>query len=164
MHHNTSPTDWYAGARRDRAEAYAAWRTCGVAVLPLGERFEAIRFPQALAAAAVGCTTTTIVNLAFADALEGPIIHDPRGGNYYLLVAPGTRTRWNRTHQRRAECLGADTQLGVPHPTHHHPTPARPLYWANPHTPQTPFCRTAAANLLLRIATARLTEAAATTP
>ncbi|GGS92910.1 MULTISPECIES: hypothetical protein [Streptomyces] len=164
MHHNTSPTDWYARALHNPAEAHAAWRTCGVAVLPLGECFEAIRFPQALAAAAVGCTTATVVNLAFADALEGPIIHDPRGGNYYLLVAPGTRTRWNRTHQRHAECLGTDTHLGVPHPAHHHPTRTRPLYWANPPTPHAPFCRTAAANLLLRIATARLTESAAVTP
>ncbi|MFD3467528.1 hypothetical protein ACFWWM_14380 [Streptomyces sp. NPDC058682] len=38
--------DWYARSLADPAAAHAAWREHGVAVLPLGARFEAVRIPD----------------------------------------------------------------------------------------------------------------------
>ncbi|MEU7554060.1 hypothetical protein AB0B01_17265 [Streptomyces sp. NPDC044571] len=154
MAENTT-SDWYAHSLADPADAYAEWKAHGVAVLPLGEFFEAVRLPEELANAAAASEVTAVVNDALA-GLEGPVIHDSRNRNYYALVAPGTRDHWSSRHQ--VECLGHGTQLGVPELDRHRPDPGHPIYWAAAPGPGAFFCHVAALKLLIRIGTARLAD------
>ncbi|MFF7610759.1 hypothetical protein [Streptomyces lavendulae] len=153
--------EWYARCLGEPEVAYAEWQDHGVAVLPLGQ-FEAVRFPETLAHAAMEGSERKVVNLALMLALEGPIIHDSRGRNYYALVEPGTAERWSARYT--VECLGDGTHLGVPDVTLDSPAPNRPIYWASTPGPGAYFCRTAAVQLLIRIGSARLAEAAAAGP
>ncbi|MEU6863693.1 hypothetical protein ABZ924_10520 [Streptomyces sp. NPDC046876] len=149
---------WYACCLDDPADAHAEWQDHGVAVLPLGVRFEAVRIPDAFAHAATDSTAHDVVDIALALGLEGPVIHDARGRNYYALVEPGTSGRWSA--RSPLECLGHGTHLGVPDLGHYRPVPHRPLYWAATPGPGAYFCRTAAVRLLARVGAARLAEAA----
>ncbi|MEU8772857.1 hypothetical protein [Streptomyces sp. NPDC048606] len=149
--------DWYARCLDDPAVAHAEWRERGVAVLPLGARFEAVRIPDALARAATLSDRDDVVGLVLAVALEGPVIHDARGRNHYALVEPGTARGWGA--RAGAECLGHGTYLGVPDPLRARGEERRPLYWAAPPVPGDWFCRTAAVRLLVRVGEARLGEA-----
>ncbi|MGZ9933325.1 hypothetical protein ACXNSR_26010 [Streptomyces sp. NC-S4] len=148
--------DWYARSLADPAAAHAAWWEHGVAVLPLGARFEAVRIPDPLAHAAVESSDDRIVDLALTWALEGPVIHDPRGRNRYALVEPGTAERWKP--QSTVECLGHGTHLGVPDLGRVRPVSSRTLYWASTPGPGAYFCRVAAVRLLVRVGRARLAE------
>ncbi|MER6252436.1 hypothetical protein ABT224_13860 [Streptomyces sp. NPDC001584] len=148
--------DWYARSLADPAAAHAAWREHGVAVLPLGARFEAVRIPDPLARAAVRSADDRVVDLALALALEGPVIHDARGRNHYALVAPGTAQLWRS--RSAVECLGDGTHLGVPDPRRDRSGPDRPLHWAAAPGPGAYFCRVAAVRLLVRVGEARLAE------
>ncbi|MFI7355053.1 hypothetical protein ACIBTP_14000 [Streptomyces avidinii] len=148
--------DWYARCLGDHAAAHAAWQEYGVAVLPLGVRFEAVRIPDGLAHAAVESTEDRVVDLAFTLALEGPVIHDPRGRNRYALVEPGTAQRWRS--RDAVECLGYGTHLGVPGMGRDRSAPGRPLYWAAAPGPGAYFCRVAAVRMLVRVGAARLAE------
>ncbi|MFJ6486030.1 MULTISPECIES: hypothetical protein [unclassified Streptomyces] len=151
--------DWYASSLADPAAAHAAWWEHGVAVLPLGARFEAVRIPDPLARAAAESSDERVVDLALTLALEGPLIHDSRGRNRYALVEPGTAECW-RTRSA-VECLGHGTHLGVPELGRDRPVPGRPLYWASLPGPGAYFCRVAAVQLLVRVGGARLAEGAA---
>ncbi|MFD9260618.1 hypothetical protein [Streptomyces sp. NPDC059538] len=148
--------DWYARSIADPAAAHAAWREHGVAVLPLGARFEAVRIPDALVHGAVRSNGDRVVALALTLALEGPVIHDSRGRNHYALVEPGTAERWRA--RDAVECLGYGTHLGVPGMGRDRSAPGRPLYWAAPPGPGSYFCRVAAVRLLVRVGAARLAE------
>ncbi|MCX4805696.1 hypothetical protein OG594_29455 [Streptomyces sp. NBC_01214] len=153
--------DWYARSLADPAAAHAAWREHGVAVLPLGARFEAVRIPDPLAHAAVQSADDRVVDLALALALEGPVIHDVRGRNHYALVEPGTAQRWRS--RDAVECLGHGTHLGVPDPGRDRAAPGRSLYWAAAPGPGAYFCRVGAVRLLVRVGEARLAEPEAAT-
>ncbi|MCX5014874.1 hypothetical protein OG765_37070 [Streptomyces sp. NBC_00555] len=100
--------DWYAHCLDDPRDAHTEWREYGVAVLPVGEYFEAVRLPGVLADAAAASDVTAVVNHALSELLEGPVIHDTRGRNYYALVEPGTRERW-RSRQARHPPASAPT-------------------------------------------------------
>ncbi|MFF4421195.1 hypothetical protein ACFY04_10490 [Streptomyces sp. NPDC001549] len=153
--------DWYAQSLADPAAAHAAWREYGVAVLPLGARFEAVRIPDALVHEAVESSEDRVVDLALALALEGPVIHDARGRNHYALVAPGTARRWRS--RSAVECLGDGTHLGVPDLGRDRSAPGRCLYWAAAPGAGAYFCRVAAVRLLVRVGAARLAEPGAAT-
>lgn len=84
----------------------------GLALLPLGTLFSAVRIPARLVHAAAGREDPAAVDAFLAEALHGgPVICDPRGRRYYALVPASTAVRWR---QPGAECLGRDTYLGVP--------------------------------------------------
>ncbi|MFJ3960024.1 hypothetical protein [Streptomyces sp. NPDC090036] len=151
--------DWYACCLADPAAAHAAWREHGVAVLPLGARFEAVRIPDALAHAAVESSADRVVDLALTLALEGPVIRDARGRNRYALVEPGTGEDWQP--RSAVECLGDGTHLGVPDIGRDRVGPGRTLYWASAPGPGAYFCRVAAVRLLVRVGRARLAGGAA---
>lgn len=138
--------DWYASCLSEPANAHAEWQDHGVAVLPLGASFEA-----------VVSSDRRLVDIALARALEGPVIHDSRGRNYYALVEPGTSDRWSA--RSPVECLSRGTHLGVPDTTVDRPSEGRPIYWASPPAPGAYFCRTAAVQLLVPIGAARIAEA-----
>ncbi|MFH8288359.1 hypothetical protein [Streptomyces sp. NPDC018059] len=54
------------------------WREAGVALLPLGSRFDAVRLPEALVHAAVRTTEPQVIAERLAQRLPGPVIYDGR--------------------------------------------------------------------------------------
>ncbi|GGO54274.1 hypothetical protein [Streptomyces lasiicapitis] len=102
--------DWFARAHPVPRQAMSEWANHGIALLPLGERFDAIRVPGRLVHAAVGTTRAEVVEQALADWLHGPVICDTRTGSgcYYALVAPDAA--WEGPGDR----LRTGTYLAVP--------------------------------------------------
>ncbi|MFE6025522.1 hypothetical protein [Streptomyces niveus] len=89
---------WLAAADPDPIHARRWIGSARIILLPLGERWSAVKVSehQGLAAAA---------------ALRGPSIHDPSGQCVYFLVAP--HTVWDAPG---SECLGESYWLTVPTP------------------------------------------------
>ncbi|WP_051852538.1 hypothetical protein [Streptomyces aureocirculatus] len=104
-------TEWLAQTDPNPRAVYRAWDKDGVALLPLGRRFDAIRVPCERVYA-VGSGDPQIVATALLSWLDGPVIRDLRSsmGPYYVLIPPDSP--WDGTE----ECLGNDTYLGVPRP------------------------------------------------
>ncbi|MFD5700639.1 hypothetical protein [Streptomyces lasiicapitis] len=102
--------DWLARAHPAPRQAMSEWSNHGIALLPLGERFDAIRVPGRLVHAAVGSDQAEVVEQALADWLCGPVIRDTRTGSgcYYVLVAPDAV--WEGPGDR----LRTGTYLAVP--------------------------------------------------
>ncbi|MFE3786875.1 hypothetical protein [Streptomyces goshikiensis] len=155
----TSLAEWLADSHPNPPEAWAEWATRGVAVVPLGTLFSAVRIPEAIAHAALESTDPKRVNKILAARLEGPIIHDGRGRTYYPLVRAEARLDWD-TAAPGVEHLAPATLLGVPAVALREYTPATPIYWAVAgYSPR--HCESAAVALLVRVGSARLEEAAA---
>ncbi|QDQ16590.1 hypothetical protein FH965_27100 [Streptomyces spectabilis] len=98
--------------RPDRV--WAEWEKHGVALLPLGRRFDAIRVKADCVHEAVGSDEPHTVASALETWLAGPVIRDLRSGigPYYALAAPGA------DRDGPAERLTTGTYLGVPRPGH----------------------------------------------
>lgn len=94
--------------------AFWEWKGSGVALLPLGSRFDAVRLPEALVQAAVGATAPQEAAARLARIVVGPVIYDGRtlGGSYYALTKPSRARAWQ--HQDSAPRLSSGTYLGVP--------------------------------------------------
>ncbi|MFD0413070.1 hypothetical protein [Streptomyces sp. NPDC127108] len=101
---------WLAGADPHPGAVHTAWAERGLALLPLGHRFDAIRVPAARVHAAVHSDDPHTVAAFLRDWLAGPVIRDTRGapGPYYVLIAP--HSTWHGTEER----LSTHTFLGVP--------------------------------------------------
>lgn len=124
-------TDWLASAHHVPAQARREFDV-GIALVPTGEKFDAIRLPAPVVHAAAGSEDPDAVAAYLAQALaDGAVIHDAYGIGvwYYALVPPGTYANWQAPG---VECLRPGTWLGVPRPD----LIARPgPYWAlPPHT------------------------------
>ncbi|MFJ2769731.1 hypothetical protein [Streptomyces sp. NPDC087300] len=119
-------TDWFARALQVPEQARREWTERGVALLPLGRRFEAVRMPDHLVHAAVSSTVPDEIAWRLGQFLSGPVIYDGRtmGGTYYALTRP-THQAWR--FQDIAPRLSADTHLGVPKLTRTRPPGT---YWA----------------------------------
>lgn len=123
-----------AGRERAREE----WQELGVAMLPLGGLFSAVRIPGRLVHALAGTEEPAKVDAFLAQALEGgPVICDPHSPRYYALVPASTP----RTHSEKvadwlesdAACLGRESYLGVPSTDAVAYDPARfASYWSVP--------------------------------
>ncbi|MFI5806516.1 hypothetical protein [Streptomyces sp. NPDC051561] len=94
---------WLAEASDTPDHTHAEWADRGVALLPLGRRFDAVRVPGELVRAA----------LAANGSPAGPLILDPHSAMYYALVPPRTTETWVCAF---GTCLGQGAWLGVPHP------------------------------------------------
>ncbi|MEV5982869.1 hypothetical protein [Streptomyces sp. NPDC052114] len=107
-------TEWFARTLDVPEQARREWSDTGVALLPLGRRFDAVRLRDVLVHAAVGATDPDETAARLAQFLRGPVIHDNRtmGGIYYALIRPIERKAWR--YQDIAPRLGTDTHLGVP--------------------------------------------------
>ncbi|MVO87946.1 hypothetical protein GPA10_25100 [Streptomyces sp. p1417] len=103
-------TDWLAATHPVPRQAHAEWANHGVALLPLGVRFDAIRVPGQLLHDALGSADPQTVAAALDGWLHGPVIRDSRtgSGQYYVLVAPDAE--W----QGDAVRLSSGTYLAVP--------------------------------------------------
>lgn len=101
-----------------RPRARLEWREQGVAMLPLGTLFSAVRIPGKLVHAAGGSRTHTDANRYLAETIDGPVICDPRGHRYYALVPASTPRTWRRRlddlRTVDVDVLGHGTLLGVP--------------------------------------------------
>ncbi|MFF8656839.1 hypothetical protein [Streptomyces huasconensis] len=106
--------DWLAHAQRAPEQARREWTETGVALLPLGTRFVAVRLAADLVHAAVDTTHPQELAARLIRLLNGPVIFDGRamGGTYYALMRPRIGSPW--THQDVAPRLGVGTYLGVP--------------------------------------------------
>ncbi|WP_369169651.1 hypothetical protein AB5J49_17995 [Streptomyces sp. R28] len=107
-------TEWLAGAHPVPEQARAEWSSQGVALLPLGRRFAAVRLDGYLVHAALGSDDPGTVTEALTERLRGPVIHDHRtsGPTYYALVQWHAGLAWD--YGETAPCLQGDTYLGVP--------------------------------------------------
>ncbi|MFD6467859.1 hypothetical protein [Streptomyces goshikiensis] len=156
----STPTlaEWLACSHPDPRQAWADWVAHGVTVIPVGTLFSSVRIPEAIVHAAVESTDPRQINKVLANRLDGPVIHDGRGRNFYPLIGAEARLDWDTTAPG-VERLAPATQLGVPAPNLHRYTPATPIYWAVAgYTPR--HCGSAAVALLVRVGGARLEEAA----
>ncbi|MEN8649622.1 hypothetical protein ABCR94_02955 [Streptomyces sp. 21So2-11] len=125
MHTRTTTTsatpnataDWLARALRIPSVAHAEWAERGVALLPLGERYDAVRIPAEVMRAARPDPLPDIL---------GPVVLDPYASHFYALVPPGTTHSWRSP---LARCLGRGAWLGVPHVERTQPPG---LHWVAP--------------------------------
>ncbi|MFF8645269.1 hypothetical protein [Streptomyces sp. NPDC015345] len=111
---NTVIADWFAHAQQAPEQAQREWRETGVALLPLGIRFVAVRLAEDLVHAAVDTAQPQELAARLTRLLNGPVIFDGRtmGGTYYALMRPRIGSPWK--HQDLAPRLGVGTYLGVP--------------------------------------------------
>ncbi|MEU6891615.1 hypothetical protein ABZ934_07400 [Streptomyces sp. NPDC046557] len=149
-------TEWLAGSHGRPERVRAEWRERGVAVLPIGSRFDAVRLPDPLVHAAVGTADLghNHTDFALGERLGGPVIHDGHGRNYYAIVPPGTVAEW-RSAVCGVECLGRGTHLGIPALDLVAYDPAHPVYWAEV-GPRPGYCDPASVAFLVRVGAARL--------
>lgn len=108
--------EWLARAHPVPQQAQIEWSSNGVALLPLGDRFAAIRISGGLMHTALGCDEPLQVAKDLAKRLQGPVIHDHRiaGSTYYPLVNWGAGVLGQLEQDPDAPCLGVGTYLGVP--------------------------------------------------
>ncbi|MCI3931290.1 hypothetical protein [Streptomyces sp. AN091965] len=107
-------SQWLAEADPRPGKVRAEWEKHGIALLPLGRRFDAIRVPAERIHAAAGSDQPGAVATVLRAWLDGPVFRDFRSsmGPYYVLIAPGAD--WDGP----AERLTTDTYLGFPRPGH----------------------------------------------
>ncbi|MEU1149576.1 hypothetical protein ACFYO9_33505 [Streptomyces sp. NPDC005863] len=107
-------SDWLARSLQEPAQAWREWAATGVALLPCGRRFDAVRLPERLVHSAVRSTDPKVVAARLTQSLDGPVIYDGRtmGGTYYTLTRRRRKGTWR--HQDVAPWLGVDFYLGVP--------------------------------------------------
>lgn len=120
-----------------RNRARTEWAEMGVAMLPLGTLFSAVRIPGRLVRALTGPLTLTETDAVLADALRGgPVICDPHRPSYYALVPASMPRTWKDAATEWDEVdvvvLGRDTVLGVPRLDATEPNPALSSYWSVP--------------------------------
>ena len=122
-------------AGRDRARA--EWEDTGVALLPLGTLFSAVRIPGRLLRALTGPLSLPETDTVLAEALRGgPVICDPHRPSYYALVPASMPRTWKDAATEWDEVdvvvLGRDTVLGVPRLDATEPDPTLSSYWSVP--------------------------------
>ncbi|WP_405710140.1 hypothetical protein OG264_16165 [Streptomyces xanthophaeus] len=154
----TSMAEWLASSHPEPDQVWAEWRDRGVAVIPLGPQYGAVRIPEAVVYAAAESSDPDDVGVVLAQALDGPVIHDARGRNFYMLVRSDTLVDWGRT-VAGVEQLGPRTHLGVPASNRCENSPHTPVYWAVPGL-RPGHCDPNAVGLLIRRGAELLSEAA----
>ncbi|MER6233376.1 hypothetical protein ACFY1L_46215 [Streptomyces sp. NPDC001663] len=152
---------WLATAHPTPSRAYAEWTEQGVALLPLGRRFNAIRVPGQLIHAAAGSDQPEHVAQVVRDALDGPVIHDhlTAGPTYYALVPYAPAIPWLGAND--TPLLGPDTYLGIP--TLDHTAPPG-TYWVTPPRHRNHLCPHDAVFDLILTGRRTLHESANNTP
>ncbi|MYR57488.1 hypothetical protein GTY54_15035 [Streptomyces sp. SID625] len=110
---------WLLSTRTDARRARREWDEQGIALLPLGTLFSAVRIPAALVQTLAGSSMLSEIDAFLGEALHGdPVICDPRWGTYYALVPASMPVTWRPAtdgwRSRDVECLGRGAYLGVP--------------------------------------------------
>ncbi|MGC9376173.1 putative ATP-grasp-modified RiPP [Streptomyces sp. MH13] len=151
--------EWLVGSDPSPERARREWTAQGVALLPLGERFAAVRMPAHVVHAAVRTQDRDRVAVALGELLGGSIICDRRvaGGTYYALIQGHAALVW--AYDEIATCLGSGTYLGIPRIDRQQPPGT---YWVVPPRYEGDLCAPRAITALVSSGRARLTEQAAT--
>ncbi|MGW5123333.1 hypothetical protein ACWEQ7_04560 [Streptomyces sp. NPDC004069] len=127
---------WLLSAHPRPREARAEWAKCGDVLLPLGTLFSAVRIPGALVQAVASTTEADEVDAFLEDALNGPVICNPRGLRYYALVPASMPATWRDAaddwRAQDVECLGRGCYLGVPPLNATRPRCEADSYWSVP--------------------------------
>ncbi|MFI1679085.1 hypothetical protein [Streptomyces sp. NPDC020607] len=121
----SSAFDWLAHAQEAPHQADRDWRETGIALLPLGKRFNSVYLPAPVVHIALGTKDTEDVAHALAELLDGPVIHNRPQHQYYALVERTNARAWTQDYPE-APMLG-DGHLSVPASDLTGPTG---LYWA----------------------------------
>lgn len=132
-------------AGRDRARE--EWTEEGLAVLPLGTLFTAVRIPGRLVHAIAGTDEPAAVDAFLREALDGgPVVCDPRHGRYYALTPAGVPRTWRKElgdlGEDDVDVLGRDAYLGVPKVDAINPHDLTP-YWSVPMDSAGELCQSA---------------------
>lgn len=148
-------TEWLARAHPVPDQARSEWANQGVALLPLGRRFAAIRLAGSLVHAALGSEDADLVAEMLALRLSGPLIHDHRvaGPTYYALIQWHAGLVWDYSDE--APCLHGDTYLGVPRIDRREPPGT---YWAVPPRFDGDLCRPQAVRDLINAGLQQLAQ------
>lgn len=152
-------TEWLARAHPVPQQAHAEWSHQGVALLPLGGLFAAVRLPCELVQAAVGYEEPALIAAAIQEWLSGPVIHDHRtaGATYYALINWGAGVIQQLEQAEDAPCLGKGTYLGVPRIDRREPPGT---YWVVPPRRDGDLCRPAAVRSLVAAGRCELAQRA----
>jgi putative ATP-grasp target RiPP len=146
-------SEWLARTHPTPEHVWTEWATQGVALLPLGERFAAVRMASEIVHAAVRSEDQDDVAAELGDLLGGGIIFDRRvaGGTYYALVDGRAGLTW--AHDDVVTCLGRGTYLGVPRIDRRQPPGT---YWVVPPRHEGDVCPPLSVLGLLEAGRARL--------
>lgn len=150
-------------AGRDRARM--EWEKQGVALLPLGTLFSAVRLPRVLVQALAASSDPEDIDAFLEEALMGgPVICDPSGGRYYVLVPASVPRTYRKTideewRSNDVDCLGKDSYLGVPSvdAVEHGPHPS---YWSVPMPSAAELCGALTVARVIAAGAGRLKELA----
>ena len=129
---------WLLAGSRNRDRTRMEWQEQGVALLPLGVRFAAVRLPASLVLAAA-CLPWELARVdSFLDEVldGGPVICDPHGRRYYALVPASVPVTWRQAvddwRSFDVDCLGRESYLGVPRVDAVDCDPPCASYWSVP--------------------------------
>ncbi|MFG3090993.1 hypothetical protein ACGGAI_25535 [Streptomyces antibioticus] len=129
---------WLLSTLPEPKQGLRQWRTTGVAMLPLGTLFSAIRLPGRLVLAVIGAHSlpSAEIDTVLEEALGGaPVICDPRHHRYYVLMPASVPTSWREAVDDwrvvDVDALGRGTLLGVPKLSRTEPLPLD-TYWSVP--------------------------------
>lgn len=108
-------SEWLVRAHPSPDQARREWDAQGVALLPCGRQFAAVRIPATLVHAALGTDAPEAVAESLAFDLGGAVIHDGTiTGPYYALIQWHAGVVWDCADDTR--CLATpDHYLCVPH-------------------------------------------------
>lgn len=120
---------WLSAACSDLSLPRAEWAERGVALLPCGILFSAVRLPVALVHAAAAAAGVRDAQTFLNDTLAGPVFLAPQCQNYYALIGARSGRHWSAPG---TECLGPGTQLGVPSTDRIELTEDLVAYWVVP--------------------------------
>ncbi|MFJ1664789.1 hypothetical protein ACIOK4_00080 [Streptomyces bottropensis] len=140
-------TAWLARAHDDPEQVRAEWADRGVALLPLGRAFSAVRLTSRLVHAAVGSHDPAVITAELEDRLSGPVIHDSLaiGKPYYALIQWHAGVVWKGDDE--TPCLGDGVHLGVPRIERVRPPGT---YWLVPPRREDGLCRSEAVQQLIQ--------------
>ncbi|MGI3198458.1 hypothetical protein ACRJ4B_15875 [Streptomyces sp. GTA36] len=154
---------WLLSTRPDPRQARLEWAEHGAALLPLGTLFSAVRIPAALVQALVGSTERETLDAFLGEALDGPVIADPRFETYHALVPASVPVTWRGAaddwRTQDVEVLGRGTYLGVPRlASNRFRSYEAGLYWAVPMSSPAMLCAPLTVARLIAAGAHRLAE------
>ncbi|MEW2262484.1 hypothetical protein [Streptomyces sp. NPDC047868] len=154
---------WMLSTHPTPRRARLEWQEHGVAVLPLGTLFSAVRVPGRLVQAVAASTDLADIDAVLDEVLDGPVICDVRGPRYYALVPAGVPRTYRQAVEdwqaQEVECLGRGAYLGVPRlDMADYPEKGTRSYWSVPMESAAVLCKPLAVARLIAAGVHELAE------
>lgn len=128
--------EWLTRPHARPSQAREEWATKGVALIPMGRSFSAIRLDGRLIHAAVDTDNLSDIAEELAFRLDGAVIHDGFGNIFYALIEWHAAIVWDNVEG--ATALGKSWHVGVPHTGRVDPPGS---YWLVPPRYEGDLCR-----------------------